>query len=78
MVMPSMEVTMKLGDVPANREVFDAVERAILAEPRDSLLRLLGPRTPGLLVWFYGAGGESRNPREIPEVKVREFVRKYA
>jgi hypothetical protein len=73
-----MEVTMKLGDVPANREAFDAVLRAILAEPRESLLGRIGPRTPGLLVWFYGAGGESRNPREIPLVKVREFVRKYA
>jgi hypothetical protein len=73
-----MEVTMTLGDVPRNREAFDAALRAILAEPRESLLRRLGPRTPGLLVWFYGAGGESRNPREIPEVKVREFVRKYA
>jgi hypothetical protein len=73
-----MEVTMTINDVVANREAFDAVLRAILAEPRESLLRLLGPRTPGLLVWFYGAGGESRNPREIPVVKVQEFVRKYA
>ena len=69
---------MTINDVVENREAFDAVERAILAEPRESLLRRLGPRTPGLLVWFYGAGGESRNPREIPVVKVREFVRKYA
>lgn len=69
---------MTLNDVVVNREAFDAVERAILAEPRESLLRLLGPRTPGLLVWHYGAGGESRNPREIPMAKLREFVRKYA
>jgi len=69
---------MTLGDVPENRAAFDAVLRAILAEPRESLLLRVGPRTPGLLVWFYGAGGESRNPREIPLGKVREFVRKYA
>ena len=69
---------MKLNDVPANREAFDAVERAILADRQDSLLRLLGPRTPGLLVWHYGAGGEARNPREIPIAKIQEFAQKYA
>lgn len=69
---------MTLNDVVMNREAFDAVEKAILAEPRELLLRRLGPRTPGLLVWFYGAGGESRNLREIPIGKVREFVRRYA
>jgi hypothetical protein len=73
-----MEVTMKLNDVVMNREAFDAVERAILAEPKESLLRLLGPRTPGLLVWHFGVGWERRNPREIPMAKIQEFVQKYA
>jgi hypothetical protein len=50
-----MEVTMKLNDVAMNREAFDLAEQAILAKPRETLLRLLGPRTPGLLVWHFGA-----------------------
>ena len=69
---------MKLNDMVKNREAFDEVQRAILAAPKNALLRLLGPRTPGLLVWHYGAGGEFRNPREIPVEKIQEFVRKYA
>ena len=69
---------MKLNDVVMNREAFDLAEQAILAKPRESLLRHLGPRTPGLLVWHFGAGGESRNPREIPMAKIQEFVEKYA
>jgi hypothetical protein len=69
---------MTLNDVARNREELDKAEGAILARNKDSLLRLVGPRTPGLLVWYHGAGGEHRNPRDIPVDKIREFVQKYA
>jgi len=69
---------MKLNDIPENREALDVVERAILSDCQEHLLRRLGPRTPGLLVWHFGAGGEHRNPREIPMAKIQEFCQKYA
>ncbi len=69
---------MKLNDVVENREEFDKAEQALLAERQESILRRLGPATPGLLVWHFGAGGENRNPRDIPVEKIREFVQKYA
>jgi len=69
---------MTLNDVPENRKAFDALERAILTDRHEFFLRRLGPRTPGLLVWHFGAGGEHRNPREIQVSKIMEFCQKYA
>jgi hypothetical protein len=64
-----------INDVPENRKEFDRFERATR---REALLRQIGPRRAGLLVWHYGAGGESRSPAEIPVAKIEEYVQKYA
>ena len=64
---------MTLNDVPMNREAFDAVEREILGELREMLLRLLGAEIPSLIVWHYLVSGELRSPREIHPEKILEF-----
>lgn len=66
---------MILNDEWKNRNEFDRLERAI---KREALLRHIGPRTPGLLVWHFGAGGEQRDPKDIPVARIEEFASKYA
>jgi hypothetical protein len=65
---------MKLNDIPGNRTEFERLREFRLAE----LLRRIGPRTDGLLVWHFGAGGEHRDVREVPIASVERFVRFYA
>ena len=65
---------MKLNDVPTNRAAF---ERALDGRKAE-LLRKIGPRTQGLLVWHFGAGGEARSVRDIPTAAVERFIRFYA
>jgi hypothetical protein len=65
---------MKLNDIPGNRTAFDHVREF----RRSELLRRIGPRIEGLLVWHFGAGGEHRDVRDIPIVSVERFVRFYA
>lgn len=65
---------MKLSDTPGNRAEFERMSEFRRAE----LLRRIGPRTEGLLVWHFGAGGERREIREIPIASVERFVRFYA
>lgn len=69
---------MTLNDAPMNREAFDAVERAILGDLREMLLRLLGPQIPCLIVWHYLSFGELRSPREIHPEKILEFFLSFA
>lgn len=69
---------MILNDMERNRKELDLLERALSAEKREQLLRHIGPRTPGLLVWHFGAGGEQRSPSDIPVAKIEEFAVKYA
>ena len=65
---------MKLNDSPGNRAEFEKSEEI----RRTGLLRRIGPRTVGLLVWHFGAGGERRDVRDIPTASVERFVRFYA
>jgi hypothetical protein len=65
---------MKLSDTPGNRAEFERMTEFRRAE----LLRRIGPRTEGLLVWHFGAGGERRDIREIPIACVERFARFYA
>ena len=65
---------MNLYEYPGNRAEFGKLEEFRRAE----LLRRIGPRTDGLLVWHFGAGGEARDVREIPTARVERFVRFYA
>jgi hypothetical protein len=65
---------MNLNDCPGNRAEFEKLEEI----RRLDLLRRIGPRTDGLLVWHFGAGGECRSVREIPTDRVERFVRFYA
>ena len=68
---------MKLNDFTANRDEFDKARDALVALRRARLLGRVGPTVLGLLVWHFGAGGESRNPAEIPIPRIEEFVAKY-
>ena len=65
---------MTLNDYPGNRAEFEKSEEI----HRMDLLRRIGPRTDGLLVWHFGAGGERRDVREIPTARVERFARFYA
>ncbi len=65
---------MNLNDNPGNRAEFEK----LVELRRMELLRRIGPRTAGLLVWHFGAGGECRDVREIPTARVERFVRFYA
>jgi len=65
---------MKLNDQPGNRAEFER----LMDFRRSELLRRIGPRTAGLLVWHFGAGGERRDVREIPTARVERFARFYA
>ncbi len=65
---------MKLNDQPGNRAEFEKSVEFRRAE----LLRRIGPRTDGLLVWHFGASGERRDVRDIPVACVERFVRFYA
>jgi len=65
---------MTLNDYPGNRAEF---ERWIEFR-RSELLRRIGPRMAGLLVWHFGAGGERRDVREIPTASMERFARFYA
>jgi hypothetical protein len=65
---------MTLTDYPGNRAQFEKSEEIRRAD----LLRRIGPRTAGLLVWHFGAGGECRDVREIPTARMERFVRFYA
>ena len=65
---------MNLSDSPGNRAEFER----LLESRRTELLRRIGPRMDGLLVWHFGAGGERRDVREIPIVSVERFARFYA
>ena len=65
---------MTLKDSPGNRAEFEKSEEI----RRSDLLRRIGPRTAGLLVWHFGAGGERRDVREIPTARVERFARFYA
>lgn len=65
---------MKLNDIPINRTEFEKS----LESRRTELLRRIGPRTNGLLIWHFGAGGERRDVREIPIPSVERFDRFYA
>ena len=69
---------MTLNSIFSNRNAFDRVEQAFVAERRKRLLGRIGHGARGLLVWHFGAGGEARDPSEIPIAKVEEFVAKYA
>lgn len=69
---------MILNDIERNRKEFDLLEGAIRLDKRAQLLRHIGPRALGLLVWHFGAGGEHRSPKDIPVAKIEEFVVKYA
>ena len=74
----SRELIMTINDVPENREALDLVERALLAQARETLLRRLGSKTDGLRCWAFGAGWEARSVAEIPTSKLREFAVKFA
>jgi hypothetical protein len=65
---------MKLNEHPGNRAEFEKLEEI----RRANLLRRIGPRTDGLLVWHFGAGGERHDVREIPTDRVERFARFYA
>ncbi len=65
---------MKLNDHPGNRAEFEKS----LESRRAELLRRIGPRTDGLLVWHFGASVETRDVRDIPIACVERFVRFYA
>jgi len=65
---------MTLKDYPGNWAELEKSEEIRRAD----LLRRIGPRTAGLLVWHFGAGGEGRDVREIPTASVERFVRFYA
>jgi hypothetical protein len=65
---------MKLNDQPGNRAEFER----LLEFRRSELLRRIGPRTSGLLVWHFGADAKGRDVREIPTACVERFVRFYA
>ena len=65
---------MKLHDHAGNRAEFEKVTDF----HRTELLRRIGPRMEGLLVWYFGAGGERRHVREIPTACVERFARFYA
>jgi len=65
---------MKLNDQPGNRAEFER----LIELRRSELLRRIGPRTAGLLVWHFGAGGERRDVQEIPTARVERFARFYA
>ena len=65
---------MKVNDSPGNRAEFEKLEEIRRAD----LLRRIGPRMSGLLVWHFGAGWERRDIREIPTVRVERFARFYA
>ncbi len=65
---------MRVNDIPENRAEFEKS----LESRRAELLGRIGPRTEGLLVWHFGAGGEGRDVREISTVHVERFVRFYA
>jgi len=65
---------MTLNDCPGNRAEFEKLQEFRKAE----LLRRIGPRTVGLLVWHFGAGGERRDVRDIPTASVERFARFYA
>jgi hypothetical protein len=69
-----MEEPMKLNEHPGNRAELEKS----LESRRAELLGRIGPRTEGLLVWHFGAGGEGRDVREIPTARVERFVRFYA
>ncbi|HLY73465.1 MAG TPA: hypothetical protein VKU80_05035 [Planctomycetota bacterium] len=68
---------MTINDVAENREALDTVERSLLADEREWLLRQLGSKAEGLRCWAFGLGWESRSVSEIPTSKVREFSEKY-
>jgi hypothetical protein len=65
---------MTLNDCPGNRAEFEKLLESRKAE----LLHRIGPRTVGLLVWHFGAGGERRDVREIPTASMERFARFYA
>jgi hypothetical protein len=69
---------MKLNDIPQIRGELDKVNRAMTVQWRERLLHRIGPSIGGLLVWYFGAGGETRSPIEVPIPKIEEFVAKYA
>jgi hypothetical protein len=69
---------MNLNDIRSNRDELDKTRDALLAERRRRLLGRIRPGVLGLLVWHFGAGGEVRDPAEIPIRRIEEFVAKYA
>lgn len=69
---------MNLNDIRSNRDELDKTRDALLAERRKRLLSRIRPGVLGLLVWHFGAGGEVRDPAEIPIRRIEEFVAKYA
>lgn len=64
---------MKLNEILENRSELEKALDSRKAE----LLQRIGRRTAGVLVWHFGAGGESRDVREIPTVALERFVRFY-
>ncbi len=74
----STEVLVTINEFPENRQELDRMERALVAETRERLLRRLGPGDEGLRVWAFGPDWESRTVEEIPLKKIEAFLRWYA
>ncbi len=66
---------MKLGQMNGARREFAVVRDD--ARRWELLLAIGAARVPGLLVWHFGAGGETRDARDIPVARIEHFLRFY-